>query len=46
MNGLTMQELSLQQQSLEQRYLELTGELVDFRPVDDAGVAARSSGRS
>jgi len=39
-NGLTVQELSTQQVSLEQRYLELTGDSVDFRPAADARVPA------
>jgi ABC-2 type transport system ATP-binding protein len=41
-HGLTVQELSTQQVSLEQRYMELTGDSVDFRPVADAGVPASS----
>ncbi|MEP7020666.1 MAG: ATP-binding cassette domain-containing protein [Pseudonocardiales bacterium] len=34
-NGLSLQELSTQQASLEQRYMELTGESVDFRAASD-----------
>jgi ABC-2 type transport system ATP-binding protein len=34
-NGLTVQELSIQHESLEQRYLELTGDAVDFRPTGE-----------
>jgi ABC-2 type transport system ATP-binding protein len=39
-NGLTLQELSTQQVSLEQRYLELTGDSVDFRPAARGSVPA------
>ncbi|MEP6600052.1 MAG: ATP-binding cassette domain-containing protein [Actinomycetota bacterium] len=39
-NGLTLQELSTQQVSLEQRYLELTGDSVDYRPAEDTCVPA------
>jgi ABC-2 type transport system ATP-binding protein len=45
-NGLTLQELSTQQQSLEQRYLQLTGDSVEYHPADDARVPAQNSGRS
>lgn len=41
-NGLTLQELSTQRVSLEQRYLELTGDSVDYRPAEDAHVPAAS----
>ena len=33
-NGLRLQELSTQQATLEQRYMELTGEAVDYRTAD------------
>ena len=42
LNGLTLQELSAQQASLEQRYMELTGESVDYRTATD--VLVRGSG--
>ncbi len=41
LNGLTLQELSAQQASLEQRYMELTGESVDYRTA--AGVLVHGS---
>ena len=40
-NGLSLQELSTQQASLEQRYMELTGESVDFRAGGDDLVPTR-----
>lgn len=40
-NGLSLQELSTQQASLEQRYMELTGESVDFRAASDDLVPTR-----
>ena len=42
-NGLSLQELSTQQASLEQRYMQLTGESVDFRAaaIDDDPVPTR-----
>ena len=45
-NDLTLQELSTQQVSLEQRYLELTGDVVDYRPAEDARVPAENRDRS
>jgi ABC-2 type transport system ATP-binding protein len=44
--GLTLLELSAQQVSLEQRYLELTGEVVDYRPTPDARPIATPGDRS
>jgi ABC-2 type transport system ATP-binding protein len=41
-HGLTLQELSEQQVSLEQRYMELTGDSVDYHTAADAGVASGS----
>jgi ABC-2 type transport system ATP-binding protein len=38
--GLTLLELSAQQATLEQRYMELTGDSVDYRTAEDAGVLA------
>ena len=38
--GLALLELSAQQVSLEQRYMELTGESVDYRTAEDTGVLA------
>jgi ABC-2 type transport system ATP-binding protein len=35
-NGLTLQELSLQQPSLEERYMELTRDSLDYRTTDGA----------
>jgi ABC-2 type transport system ATP-binding protein len=40
--GLTLQELSTEQASLEQRYMELTGDAVDFR-TDNAGYPAHAA---
>ncbi|MGI8867278.1 MAG: ATP-binding cassette domain-containing protein [Mycobacteriales bacterium] len=40
-NGLSLQELSTQQASLEKRYMELTGESVDYRTANDAMVPTR-----
>ena len=45
-HGLTLQELSTHQVSLEQRYLELTGDSVDYRPAADTRVPASNRGRS
>lgn len=44
-NGLTLQELSAQQESLEDRYLELTGDSVDYRPAGDTLIPARTESR-
>ncbi|MGI8880556.1 MAG: ABC transporter ATP-binding protein [Jatrophihabitans sp.] len=44
-NGLSLQELSTQQASLEQRYMELTGESVDFRAASDDLAATRRTNR-
>ena len=41
-NGITLQELSAQQVSLEQRYLELTGDAVDYRTAAGATAPART----
>ena len=41
-HGLTLQELSEQQVSLEQRYMELTGDSVDYHTAADARVASGS----
>ncbi|WP_194918698.1 ABC transporter ATP-binding protein [Catenulispora rubra] len=38
--GLALLELSTQQATLEQRYMELTGDSVDYRTVEDADVLA------
>jgi ABC-2 type transport system ATP-binding protein len=45
-NGLALQELSTQHESLEQRYLQLTGDSVDYRPAEDARVPAPNVSRS
>jgi ABC-2 type transport system ATP-binding protein len=39
--GLSLQELSTQQASLEQRYMELTGDSVDYRTAPEALVPSR-----
>ncbi len=39
-NGFTLQELSAHQASLEQRYIELTGDAVDYRTVEGTRVPA------
>jgi ABC-2 type transport system ATP-binding protein len=39
-NGVTLQELSMQHASLEQRYMELTGDAVDYRTAQRALVPA------
>ncbi|MEO8750919.1 MAG: ATP-binding cassette domain-containing protein [Allobranchiibius sp.] len=44
-NGLTLRELSTQQPSLEQRYLQLTGDSVDYRPADVTRVPAPNGSR-
>jgi ABC-2 type transport system ATP-binding protein len=41
-NGITLQELSAQQVSLEQRYLELTGDAVDYRTAAGTTAPARN----
>ena len=45
-NGVTLQELSTQHVSLEERYMELTGDSVDYRTAEGARVPAGSRGRS
>jgi ABC-2 type transport system ATP-binding protein len=46
LNGFALQELSAQQESLEQRYLQLTGDSVDYRPGSTARASARTESRS
>jgi len=41
-NGLRLQELSPQQMSLEERYMELTGEAVDYRATDATHASTRA----
>jgi ABC-2 type transport system ATP-binding protein len=43
-HALTILELSTHQTSLEQRYLQLTGDAVDYRPVDDERAPATTKG--
>ena len=43
-NGVTLQELSVEQASLEQRYMELTGEAVDYRSTREVIGAGHERG--
>jgi ABC-2 type transport system ATP-binding protein len=42
-NGVTLQELSTQQMSLEERYMELTGDAVDYRAAEGELLPAENS---
>ena len=42
-NGVTLLELSAHQATLEQRYMELTGDFVDYRTAGDAPVPAENA---